>query len=87
VELFFIELVSTAIIVIIIVIIMIIFITIISIIIIILTYYRSFEYPSAVPPFPGGAPSADVHLRAVFYRLGFNNRETVALCGAHTIGR
>jgi len=47
---------------------------------------RNIEFPSANPPFPGGAPSADVHLRTVFYRLGLNNRETVALCGAHTIG-
>lgn len=37
--------------------------------------------------FPDGAPSADVHIRNVFYRLGFTNREAVALCGAHTIGR
>ena len=59
-------------------------ITIIDIIIIIII--RNIEFPSAVPPFPDGAPSADVHLRNVFYRLGLNNRETVALCGAHTIG-
>jgi L-ascorbate peroxidase len=44
-------------------------------------------YPSAVPPYPDGAPTADVHLRNVFYRLGLNNRETVALLGAHTLGR
>jgi len=44
-------------------------------------------YPSAVPPYPDGAPSADVHLRNVFYRMGLNNRETVALCGGHTLGR
>ena len=44
-------------------------------------------YPSAVPPYPDGAPSADVHIRNVFYRLGLNNRETVALCGGHTLGR
>ena len=41
----------------------------------------------AVPPFPDGSPTADVHIRNVFYRLGFNNREAVALCGAHTLGR
>ena len=44
-------------------------------------------YPSAVPPYPDGAPSADVHLRNVFYRMGLNNREAVALCGGHTLGR
>eukprot|EP00428_Durinskia_dybowskii_P062488 CAMPEP_0170381768 /NCGR_PEP_ID=MMETSP0117_2-20130122/14584_1 /TAXON_ID=400756 /ORGANISM="Durinskia baltica, Strain CSIRO CS-38" /LENGTH=325 /DNA_ID=CAMNT_0010637359 /DNA_START=254 /DNA_END=1231 /DNA_ORIENTATION=+ len=44
-------------------------------------------YPSAVPPYPDGAPTADVHIRHVFYRLGLNNRETVALCGGHTLGR
>lgn len=44
-------------------------------------------YPSAVAPYPDGAPSADVHLRNVFYRMGLNNRETVALCGGHTLGR
>lgn len=44
-------------------------------------------YPSAVPPYPDGAPTADVHIRNVFYRMGLNNRETVALCGGHTLGR
>lgn len=43
--------------------------------------------PCAFAPYPDGAPSADVHLRNVFYRLGLNNRDTVALCGAHTLGR
>ena len=51
------------------------------------THARCPMYPSAVPPFPDGAPSADVHIRNVFYRMGLNNRETVALCGGHTIGR
>lgn len=27
------------------------------------------------------------HLREVFYRMGFNDREIVALSGAHTLGR
>ncbi|TDH65662.1 hypothetical protein CCR75_000712 [Bremia lactucae] len=27
------------------------------------------------------------HVRDVFYRMGFNDREIVALCGAHAIGR
>ncbi len=43
--------------------------------------------PCPFPPYPDGALSADVHIRNVFYRLGLNNRETVALCGAHTLGR
>mmetsp|Transcript_28152 Transcript_28152/g.38704 ORF Transcript_28152/g.38704 Transcript_28152/m.38704 type:complete len:430 (+) Transcript_28152:77-1366(+) len=43
--------------------------------------------PCPFPPYPDGAPTADVHIRNVFYRLGFNNKEIVALCGAHTLGR
>mmetsp|Transcript_19200 Transcript_19200/g.27026 ORF Transcript_19200/g.27026 Transcript_19200/m.27026 type:complete len:326 (+) Transcript_19200:77-1054(+) len=43
--------------------------------------------PDAYPPFGDGAPSAGRHLRNVFYRMGFNDREIVALSGAHTIGR
>lgn len=27
------------------------------------------------------------HLREVFYRMGFNDREIVALSGGHTLGR
>uniref|UniRef100_A0A6N2MHX7 Plant heme peroxidase family profile domain-containing protein n=1 Tax=Salix viminalis TaxID=40686 RepID=A0A6N2MHX7_SALVM len=37
--------------------------------------------PAAGPPKP-----AD-HLREVFYRMGLNDREIVALSGAHTLGR
>ncbi|ONI34696.1 hypothetical protein PRUPE_1G493900 [Prunus persica] len=37
--------------------------------------------PSAGPPSP-----AD-HLREVFYRMGLNDKEIVALSGAHTLGR
>jgi L-ascorbate peroxidase len=41
---------------------------------------------------PGGtAPTADAsaagHLRKVFYRMGLNDEEIVALSGAHTLGR
>jgi L-ascorbate peroxidase len=41
---------------------------------------------------PGGtAPTADTtaagHLRKVFYRMGLNDEEIVALSGAHTLGR
>jgi L-ascorbate peroxidase len=43
--------------------------------------------PTPVPPYPDGAPSADVHVRNIFFRMGFTSREIVALCGAHTIGR
>ena len=43
--------------------------------------------PQALPPYPDGATIPGVHIRNVFYRLGFNNKEIVALCGAHTIGR
>jgi len=41
--------------------------------------------PAALPPFPEKDPAA--HLRAVFGRMGFGDREIVALSGAHTIGR
>jgi len=44
---------------------------------------------SKLPPrgrLPDGAKGAD-HLRHVFYRMGFNDREIVALSGAHSLGR
>lgn len=47
----------------------------------------SHRLPTAVPPFADHAPSTDVHIRNAFYRMGLSNREIVALCGAHTIGR
>ncbi|KAG7032809.1 L-ascorbate peroxidase T, chloroplastic [Cucurbita argyrosperma subsp. argyrosperma] len=34
-----------------------------------------------------GPPSPAAHLREVFYRMGLNDREIVALSGAHTLGR
>jgi len=43
--------------------------------------------PDAKPPFGGGARDAPSHLRAIFYRMGFSDREIVALSGAHTLGR
>ncbi len=43
--------------------------------------------PQALSPCPDGATIPGVHIRNVFYRLGFTNKEIVALCGAHTIGR
>lgn len=53
--------------------------------------------PSAVTP-DGRLPNADVgpkgaessdaqHLRDIFYRMGFDDREIVALSGAHALGR
>ena len=42
--------------------------------------------PSAGKPFPG-AKSAGEHLRNIFYRMGFDDREIVCLSGAHTLGR
>lgn len=38
-------------------------------------------------PWPAEAMSAAEHLRAVFYRQGFNDQEIVALSGSHTLGR
>ena len=43
--------------------------------------------PDAKPPFGTGHPTAAAHLRAIFYRMGFDDREIVALSGAHTLGR
>ncbi|KAG1331141.1 putative L-ascorbate peroxidase T, chloroplastic [Cocos nucifera] len=39
------------------------------------------KLPDAGPPSPGA------HLRDVFYRMGLNDKEIVALSGAHTLGR
>jgi cytochrome c peroxidase len=44
---------------------------------------------SEIPPngrLPDAAQGAS-HLREVFYRMGFNDREIVALSGAHALGR
>jgi catalase (peroxidase I) len=41
-------------------------------------------------PENGRLPDAskdESHVRTVFYRMGFNDREIVALCGAHSLGR
>lgn len=44
--------------------------------------------PDALPPFAGGRDkSPEDHLTAIFHRMGFNDREIVALSGAHTLGR
>eukprot|EP00884_Botryococcus_braunii_P003914 jgi/Botrbrau1/13523/Bobra.0347s0008.2 len=39
------------------------------------------------PTWPGGAAGPAEHLKNVFYRMGFNDQEIVALSGAHTLGR
>ena len=49
--------------------------------------YLAARLPYPTNPFPDGSPSADVHIRNIFFRMGFSNRDIVALCGAHTIGR
>jgi len=35
-------------------------------------------------PFPEGVTMPGDHLRKVFYRMGFNDQEIVALSGAHS---
>lgn len=48
-----------------------------------------FTDDSKVPPrgrLPDGAKGAD-HIRHIFYRMGFNDQEIVALSGAHNLGR
>ena len=50
---------------------------------------RSDHAADGCPP-NGRLPDASLgaqHLRDVFYRQGFNDREIVALSGAHTLGR
>eukprot|EP01025_Chloroclados_australasicus_P035256 TRINITY_DN3594_c0_g3_i2.p1 TRINITY_DN3594_c0_g3~~TRINITY_DN3594_c0_g3_i2.p1 ORF type:complete len:322 (+),score=50.27 TRINITY_DN3594_c0_g3_i2:109-1074(+) len=42
--------------------------------------------PAGNSPFPQDDTAAG-HLRTVFYRMGFNDQEIVALSGAHTLGR
>ncbi|KAI7841584.1 hypothetical protein COHA_004754 [Chlorella ohadii] len=43
--------------------------------------------PAAAAPFPAGEATPAQHLRNVFYRMGLNDQEIVALSGAHTLGR
>ena len=43
--------------------------------------------PCPLPPYPDGAPSPEVHIRNIFFRMGLSNKDAVALIGAHTIGR
>mmetsp|Transcript_96138 Transcript_96138/g.296482 ORF Transcript_96138/g.296482 Transcript_96138/m.296482 type:complete len:307 (-) Transcript_96138:202-1122(-) len=47
-----------------------------------------FGLPDAKPPFGGPAPEDPAaHLRYVFYKYGMDDKDIVALSGAHTIGR
>lgn len=43
--------------------------------------------PSADSGPPGADQSDAAHLRTIFNRMGFNDREIVALSGAHSLGR
>jgi cytochrome c peroxidase len=43
--------------------------------------------PNADSGPPGADPSDAAHLRNIFYRMGFNDREIVCLSGAHALGR
>ncbi|MCO5562932.1 hypothetical protein L7F22_016568 [Adiantum nelumboides] len=48
-----------------------------------------FDDDSLLPPrgrLPDGSQAQD-HLRHIFYRMGFNDQEIVALSGAHNLGR
>ena len=54
------------------------------------SYGRTDDADGANCPANGRLPDAAQgaqHLRDVFYRMGFNDREIVALSGAHTLGR
>lgn len=47
--------------------------------------HKSGRLPDAAPS--GGSPGASAtHLRDIFYRMGFNDQEIVALSGAHGLG-
>ena len=42
--------------------------------------------PGAEAPFPDEAPTPGQHLKNIFYRMGLDDKDIVALSGAHTIG-
>ena len=43
--------------------------------------------PAAAAPFPDKAANPAGHLRNVFFRMGLDDKDIVALSGAHTLGR
>lgn len=43
--------------------------------------------PAGGAPWPKGAAGPAEHLREIFYRMGLDDKEIVALSGAHTLGR
>lgn len=43
--------------------------------------------PCPMAPFPDGSPTPESHIRSIFFRMGFSNKDIVALCGGHTLGR
>mmetsp|Transcript_26461 Transcript_26461/g.44726 ORF Transcript_26461/g.44726 Transcript_26461/m.44726 type:complete len:267 (-) Transcript_26461:755-1555(-) len=43
--------------------------------------------PAAAAPFPHAATTPQQHLREVFHRMDLDDRDIVALSGAHTMGR
>lgn len=45
------------------------------------------KLPGAAHPFADGSASAADHLRRVFYRMGLDDKDIVALSGGHTLGR
>lgn len=47
---------------------------------------RTAEYCTPDGRLPDGDKGSD-HLRSIFYRMGFNDQEIVALSGAHALGR
>ena len=48
---------------------------------------KSDQLPCPCYPFPDKAITPAIHVRNVFFRLGFDSEETVALMGGHTLGR
>ena len=50
-------------------------------------WVKSARLPCPCYPFPDKAITPAIHVRNVFFRLGFDSAETVALMGGHTLGR